>query len=306
VSLLVAITAQAAHLGLVLAATVLFPCWLALLRARFAGRRAPPILQPWRDLVAMTRKVPVVAEGTSMLVRAAPAAALAATGLAVAVAPSFVLGMVSAPGADLAVIGGLLALSRVILALASMDAATPFGAISGSRALTSLALALPAFVVAFAPVTLLTGTTNIDAIARAGRDGLLAPRASLLLGLVATILAATAVATETDEAALDLEYSGRYLAMLRLARSLGAIVAVDLTLSAFAPFGMADTVEGSADWTVAAMVWVAKLAVVGGLAAVWRAVSAVPPIARRAGVLAFATLAGALAAVLVIATAGTA
>ncbi len=143
------------------------------LKARLLGRVGPPLLQPWRDLLRLLRKQPVMAENASWLFAAAPAGCLAAIAAAAALVPSFALGMASAPLADLLVIAGLLALARCILALAAMDVGTAFGGIGASREMTFAVFAEPALLLVIFTLALLAGTTNLDVIAACLREGTL-------------------------------------------------------------------------------------------------------------------------------------
>ena len=98
---------------------------------------------------------------------------------AAALVPSFARGMALAPLSDLILVAGLLALGRVAMALAGMDVGTAFGGLGASREMSFAALAEPALVVAVLSLAILAGTTNLDTIAGAFRDGALGLRVSL-------------------------------------------------------------------------------------------------------------------------------
>ena len=116
------------------------------MQARLAGRVGPPLLQPWRDLIRLLRKQTVLAEGASGVTVDAPVVCAAATAVAACLVPSFALGMIFAPFADLLVIAGLLALARSSLALAAMDAGAAMGGMAASRTLLLGCLAEPALL----------------------------------------------------------------------------------------------------------------------------------------------------------------
>ena len=142
--LLVGVLIQLVHVALLLAAAPLLVGLIRRIKARLVGRAGPPLMQPYRDLLRLARKQPVLAENASVVFRAAPLASFAATAAAAALVPSFALGMATAPVADLLVIAGLLTIARVALALAAMDVGTAFGGIGASREMSFAAFAEPA------------------------------------------------------------------------------------------------------------------------------------------------------------------
>ena len=108
------------HVALMLAAAPVVAGLVRRLKARLIGRAGPPPWQPWREIVRLSRKQPVVAENASFVFRWAPYVVFAATLAAAALVPSFALHMTTAPIADLIVLAGLLSLGRAALALAAM------------------------------------------------------------------------------------------------------------------------------------------------------------------------------------------
>ncbi len=264
------------HVALMLAAAPILLGAIRKLKARLLARSGPPIIQPWRDLARLARKQPVLAENASWLFSAAPAAAFAATLAAAALVPSFALGMTTAPLADLLVIGGLLALGRVILALAAMDVGTAFGGIGSSREMMYASFAEPALVLVIFTLALLAGGTNLDAIAGLLMGGGQGVRVSLALALLA-ILALALVengripidnpATHLEltmvHEAMVLEYSGRHLALIEAAAALKLLVWLGLIAAIFAPFGMAPAGAPPVAWLIGFAAWVGKIAVLG-------------------------------------------
>jgi formate hydrogenlyase subunit 4 len=276
--LIAATLGQALHLVLMLAAAPLLVGLVRTAKARLVGRVGPPPLQPWRDLARLLRKQPVVAPQASWLFGVAPAAGLSAVLVAAMLVPSFATGMLLAPLSDMLVLAGLLALARVIAALAAMDTATSFGGIGASRDLTFASFAEPAFLLATMTLSLLAGTTALDGIVAALRDGQVGLRVSLglcLLGLSAVAIAENArIPTDNPATHLELtmvheamvlEYSGRHLAMVELNAALRLTLWLSLIAALFFPFGIASSVVG---WPLGLLAWAVKLAVLGlGLAA---------------------------------------
>jgi NADH-quinone oxidoreductase subunit H len=102
--------------------------------ARLQRRVGPPLLQPFFDLIKLSRKETLIpAEASATVFRWAPLAGLSAMVLASAMIP---IGGVYEPSAqlgDLLVLFYLLAVPAVVLMLAGSASGSPFGAIGFSR-----------------------------------------------------------------------------------------------------------------------------------------------------------------------------
>ncbi|MBL6458538.1 NADH-quinone oxidoreductase subunit H [Belnapia sp. T6] len=269
------ILVQLLHLALVLAAAPLVIGLVRWLKARMMGRRGASPLQPWRDLLKLLRKRPVLAENASVISEVAPFAGFAATAVAVALVPSFARGMLLAPVGDLVLLAGLLALARMALALAGMDVGTAFGGMGAAREMSFSAFAEPALLLCVLTFAILAGTTNLDAVSATFHDGALGLRVSL--GLAAVAMLAVAVAengripvdnpathlelTMVHEAML-LEASGRHLALWDYAAALRLTLWLALVAAVFLPFGAAPAGSGPLAWLVGLLAWAVKM---GGL-----------------------------------------
>ena len=271
-SVVVALLAQLLHIGLMLLAAPLVVGLIRKVKARLLGRIGPPILQPWRDLARLARKQPVLAENASWVFSGAPAVAFTATLAAAALVPSFALGMTGAPLADLLVIAGLLTLARCALGLAGMDVGTAFGGIGSSREMMFAVFAEPALLLVIFTLSLLAGSTNLDAIAGALHDGALGLRVSLGLGLIAMLAIAIAEngripvdnpATHLEltmvHEAMVLEYSGRHLALIEAAAMLKLVVWLGLIACIFVPFAIAPAGAPATAWGLGLLGWVSKI-----------------------------------------------
>ena len=271
-SVVVALLAQLLHIGLMLLAAPLVVGLIRKVKARLLGRIGPPILQPWRDLARLARKQPVLAENASWVFSGAPAVAFTATLAAAALVPSFALGMTGAPLADLLVIAGLLTLARCALGLAGMDVGTAFGGIGSSREMMFAVFAEPALLLVIFTLSLLAGSTNLDAIAGALHDGALGLRVSLGLGLIAMLAIAIAEngripvdnpATHLEltmvHEAMVLEYSGRHLALIEAAAMLKLAVWLGLIACIFVPFAIAPAGAPATAWGLGLLGWVGKI-----------------------------------------------
>jgi formate hydrogenlyase subunit 4 len=277
-------------------------------RARLAGRAAPTPMQPWRDLLRLAAKQPVLAENASPLFRHAPAAVFAVTLAAAALVPGFALGMTTAPLADFIVLVGLLALARVVLALAALDTGTALGGLGASRTLDLAVFAAPASLLAILALALLAGGTNLDAIVAALRAGVPGPRLPLgfaLAALAVVALADSGRAPFADPAAhaepamgqeaMGLDYSARHLALLKGAAALRLLVWLSLLGALACPFGIAAPGDGALVWLLALPAWVARLGVLAVALAGLESAIAGLRLARAPELLAFAAALGLLA-----------
>lgn len=296
-SLLLPVLAQLLHIALMLALAPLVTGWLDWLAAVLAGQPGPMPWQPWRELLRLARKQVTLAESASPLSRAAPVACLAATALAAAIVPSFTLGMIFAPLADLLVLAGLLLSARLALALGALDGGTALPGVAAERTTALACLAEPALFLVILGLGVLGGTTNLDLLIGLQLQGMLQPVAAA--ALAAAGLAAVALA-EPDPAPLTAEFSGADLAMLQMAEALRRLVWLDLIGGLFLPVGMAEPGAGVLAWIIGLLAWAAKLAVLtAGLAALRSTIGYLRP-RRVPQLLGIAAVLGFLAALLAL------
>ncbi|MCK8785384.1 NADH-quinone oxidoreductase subunit H [Roseomonas sp. NAR14] len=316
-SLLGAVLAQILHVALVLVAAPFLLGVLEWLRARLLGFRGASPRQPWRDLLRLLRKRPVLAESASWISRAAPYAAVAATAVAAALVPGFARGMALAPLSDLLVVAGLLGVARVALALAGMDAGTAFGGLGAAREMAFAAFAEPALLLAAMSFAILTGSTNIDFIATAfagGAPGLRVSLALALLALLAVALAengripvdnpATHLELTMVHEAMLLEASGRHLALWQYAAALRLLLWLALLNALFLPYGTAPAAAGPLAWVVAAVLWAGRMLLLAAALAVFERAIAKMRVFRVPEFLGAALLLGLLGAVLLFVSTG--
>jgi formate hydrogenlyase subunit 4 len=293
------IVAQLLHIALVLAAAPTLAGIQRWMQARLAGRVGPSLLQPWRDLIRLSRKSPMLAESASGVTAYAPMAVAAAIGIAACLVPSFTLGMAFAPLADLLLIAGLLMAARAAMSLAALDAGTTPGGMAGSRIMLLGCLAEPALLLVLFVLALLAGSLDLDLIAAMQVENGLAWRIGVGIALAATVLTAWEDATPLDAAALDL--AGRDLALIEAAAALRLLVWFNLIGAMFLPLGMAPPGGGPLAWTVGVAAWLARtLVLAAALVLSQAAIGRVGP-QRAARVLGVAVLLGLLAAVFVLA-----
>ncbi|MGR8978560.1 MAG: respiratory chain complex I subunit 1 family protein [Gammaproteobacteria bacterium] len=228
--------------------------WIKCCKCRLQNRKSPSLFQPYRDLIKLTKKQPVVALHASWLFTIAPYIIFSAVVLAATVVPLIAVDLPTSASADVIVMVGFFAFARFFLALAGLDIGTAFGGMGSSREMTISSLAEPAMLMAIFTLTMTASTTNLSvAIGHVVNEGLIL-RPSFVFALFALLLVAIA---ETGRVPVDnpathleltmiheamiLEYSGRHLALIEWASQLKLMLYGVLTANIFFPWGIAQT-----------------------------------------------------------------
>jgi len=306
---------QFCQMTLVLAAAPLLTGFVRVLKARLVGRRGPPLLQPYRDLLRLLRKEVVLAHSASWVFRVAPYLIFAATWVAAALVPTFATGLLFSYAADMIALVALLASARFMLALAGLDVGTSFGGIGSSREMMIASLAEPAMLMVVFTVALLAGSTQLSSIAAFMQGPGVGLRVSLAMALVALVMVAIAEngripvdnpATHLEltmvHEAMILEYSGRHLAMIELAAHLKLLLYVSVIGCVFGPWQIAVAGQGAAAYLAGLGVYAAKLAAGGFLLAVFETAIAKMRVFRYSDFLGAALMLGVLATLLLFVT----
>ena len=297
---LAAILAQIIHSALMLAAAPVVTALREGFAARLADRTGPDLRQPWRDLRRLARKHPALAETATPLSRTAPVACFATAVVAAALVPSFTLGMAFDGFSDLLVVAGLLATSRIVVALAALEAGTAPAGLAAGRAARLACLAEPTLYLAILAFGALGGTTNLASLFWLQLQGMLQPVAAGILAVAALALMALAGCAETG---LTTEVSGADLALVQLAEALRHLTWLSLVAGLLFPLGMAEPGGGALAWIVGLIAWGAKVLVATAcLAALRASFGGIRP-SRRPLALGIAAILGVLAAMLVLASA---
>ncbi|MFZ0374585.1 MAG: NADH-quinone oxidoreductase subunit H [Xanthobacteraceae bacterium] len=273
---------QGAQMLLVLLLAPLFVGFLRKMKARLLRRQGPPLIQPYRDLVRLTRKEVVLAENASWLFRVTPHLIFAATWVAASLVPTFRTDLTFSWSADFIAIIALLGSARFFLALAGLDVGTSFGGIGSSREVMIASLAEPAMLMIVFTLALIAGSTQLSTMAAFMASPAVGLRVSLGMGLVALIMVAIAEngripidnpATHLEltmvHEAMVLEYSGRHLALIELSGALKLILYVSLIACLFAPWGIESAAAAVPTLALGAAAYIGKLAVGGFLLALF-------------------------------------
>jgi formate hydrogenlyase subunit 4 len=273
---------QGVQMVLVLLLAPLLTGFVRKVKARLLRRRGASVVQPYRDLLRLLRKEVVLAENASWLFRWTPYMIFAATWVAAALVPTFAAGLTFSWTADLIALIALLASARFFLALAGMDVGTAFGGIGSSREVMIASLAEPAMLLIVFTLALVAGSTQLSTIATFMGTPAVGLRVSLALALIALVMVAIAenarIPVDNPSTHLELtmvheamvlEYSGRHLAMIEFAASLKLLLYMSLIACLFMPWGLATLGAGAAAYAVGLAVFLAKLAALGFLLAVF-------------------------------------
>ncbi len=166
---------------------------IARTKAWFAGRRGPPLLQPYHDMVRLLRKGAVYSHTTTWIFSAGPIislAALLAAGLIVPLASNRApLGFVG----DVVAFAYLLALGRFLTMAAALDTGSSFEGMGASREATLSALAEPTLFLILVVLCLPAGSPSFEgawnAVSWASPGLARAPLLAAAVALFAVILA---------------------------------------------------------------------------------------------------------------------
>jgi formate hydrogenlyase subunit 4 len=246
------------HISLMLVAAPLLTGMIDWLRARMIGRAGPSILAPGRELIRLFRKHAVTQDNVSIITRSAPVMAVGIVLAAIAMVPSFAIGMALGPLADLLVIVTLLMAQRVIVALAVFDAGDAGAGLAAERVVSLSVLTDAAMIVAVVALGLMANGFNIDQIVAQQHESLLLPvgaSAVALSALLTIFLAQAAVGGDDGEAV----FNGPDLALIRFSGWLRRLLSINLLSALFLPIGMASADSGPLGWLIGLSAWGLKL-----------------------------------------------
>ena len=133
-------------------------------KALIAGRRGPPLLQPYWDMAKYLRRGAVYGEATSWVFRLGSVVNLASLLAALLITPLGDVGSTVSFSGDLIVLAGLLALGRFATVLSALDTGSSFEGMGASREVHFAALAEPALFLALATLARITGSLSLTPI----------------------------------------------------------------------------------------------------------------------------------------------
>jgi formate hydrogenlyase subunit 4 len=151
-----------AHLITLLASPVLVVGVINRTKARWAGRRGPPLAQTFHDLVRLARKLPVYSETTTAVFWVAPYVMLATAAVSGLIVPMLGVGSPLAFRFDFVFFAYLWGLGRMALMLGALDTGSAFEGMGASREATFSALVEPALFLSLGTLATMTGATSFS------------------------------------------------------------------------------------------------------------------------------------------------
>jgi formate hydrogenlyase subunit 4 len=306
---LASLIATLVHVALTFALAPLLLGLVTKLRGRLLGRRAPPPMQPYRDLYRLLRKTTLVPDTATELYPIWPFVCFTAMAVAAMLVPGFCTGLLTANIGDFITLIGLLALARAATMLAGLESGFGFGGAAAARDALFGILTEAALLVVLLSFMLIAHSPTIDGIAEAFRTGHIGISVSLGFALAATLAVAL---TETGRIPADnpaghlelamvheamlLEYSGRYLFLFQYAAMLRLLVWMSLIGTIFFPFGMARA-DHLLSWPGGLLLWLIKLGIMATALAVFELSTAKMRVFRVPEFLGVAMLLGALSGI---------
>ncbi len=237
------------HVAVLLLVPPLLLGVITKIKAWFAGRTGPSVLQPYYDIAKLMRKGLVLSTTTTWVFRAGPVVTLATVLLAGLLIPmSRSDAPVSFTG-DLILFAYLFGLARFFTTCAALDTGSAFEGMGSAREVTFACLSEPALFFAFMVLAKISGSLSLTPMLHAPAGALsadvAAPLALISIGLFIVLLAETCRIPVDDPAthleltmiheAMVLDHSGPLFGVILYASALKLLVLGTVLLHVIAP-----------------------------------------------------------------------
>lgn len=180
-------------LGLLLFAPPLLLGVVNRVKATFAGRRGPPLLQGYYDLAKLLRKGAVYSRTTTWVFRAGPVVGLSAVFVGGLMVPLAGQRAVVSFAGDFVLLAYLLALGRFFTALAALDTGSSFEGMGAAREVSFASIAEPALFLGFVAIARASGSQSLSGMLGPALGGAWRESApALLLAAIALFVVALA------------------------------------------------------------------------------------------------------------------
>lgn len=217
------------------------------LKALLQNRVGSSIWQEYYDIYKWWRKPTIITPYTSGIFRLAPCVYFVTTLIAAVMLPSFFYA--SAGIGDVFVFVYILALGRFFMAVSSMDAATAFGGMGGSREVYVAAFVEPVIMLAIMSNFLHTGSTSLNGMSlRFDEVNLTVAGVLTCIAFFLVLLAENSrIPVDNPDTHLELtmihecmtlEYSGRLLALIHWASQLKLLIFLVLFSMLYLPLDL--------------------------------------------------------------------
>jgi formate hydrogenlyase subunit 4 len=218
-------------------------------KALFAGRRGPPLLQPYRDIIKLMRKGLVISETTTWMFWAGPVVTLVAVAIAGLLVPFGSFGAPISFAGDMILFAYIFGLARFFTTAAALDTGSAFEGMGAAREATFACLSEPALFFVFLALAKQTGSLSLTEMLGASSGGFSAAAAAPLvlvcLGLFVILLAETCRIPVDDPAThleltmihevMVLDHSGPLLGIVEYSASMKLLVLESLLLRLVIP-----------------------------------------------------------------------
>ncbi|MFP3253975.1 MAG: NADH-quinone oxidoreductase subunit H [Hydrogenobaculum sp.] len=219
------------------------------IKLNLRGQKGPSILQPYKDLIKLFRKEPVISKDASFISKIAPIVVLLATIISASFIPIFSPNTLLSFTGDVIAFMYVLGLSTFFIALYGLDQGSSFGGLGSAREMTIASLAEPTLMMIMFTFSLEYGTSNISEIfVKAHSHSFNVPIAYVfsLLALFFVSMAENArIPFDNPETHLELtmvheamilEASGKYLAIFELSSYMKLLLFISIASNIFLPF----------------------------------------------------------------------
>jgi formate hydrogenlyase subunit 4 len=142
----------------------LMPGIINRVKSLVAGRKGPPILQPFHDFVKLLRKGQVISHAAAFVFRMGPSVALAAMIVTALFVPMATGRSVVSFDADFVLFAYLMGIARFISIAASMETGSSFEGMGSAREGTFAILVEPAFFLILGSLCLVSGNASLESL----------------------------------------------------------------------------------------------------------------------------------------------
>lgn len=261
------------QIGLLVFMPPLLPGVINKTKAGFAGRKGPPLLQPYFDIYKLLRKGMVISTTTTWIFQVAPVVTLAATFLAGMLIP---FGAFSSPihfSGDLILFVYLFGLARFFTTSAALDTGSSFEGMGAAREVTFACISEAAVLLGLLVLVRLSDTFSLTPMLLAPLSH--PPEAPVFLaaaGLFIVLLAENSRIPVDDpnthleltmiHEVMVLDHSGPLLGIIQYASAMKLLIFETVVLHLVAPF---HTGLPGADWPVFIIEIIGMSGVVGAV-----------------------------------------
>ncbi|MCJ7821147.1 MAG: NADH-quinone oxidoreductase subunit H [Bacteroidales bacterium] len=242
-------------LALIFATTLLTTGMILRVKSVSAGRKGPGILQPWRNVLVLFRKVTVYSETSGIITRIAPVVVMTSVLVASLMVPAAGFKPLVSFRGDFILFAYLMALSRFMMIIGAFDSGSSFEGMGASREALYGMLLEPALFVLIAGLTVFTGEFSLSGIF----DITQSEGYSLVFGLIVAYIIGNITLVENSRIPVDdpkthleltmihevmvLDTSGFNLALIQLTSMLKFAIFGSLIASAIIPWDLTPPVR---------------------------------------------------------------